>query len=314
MTNPSPPRSERLKHALADRILVTDGGMGASLLDLGLTPEDFGGARQAPCLEHLCKTRPEVVTAVHDVFLDAGADIILTNSFCAAPLRLDRFGLAGEAFDLNRRAAELVRAACSRHETAVRPRWVVGSIGPLPPDTASDTLVDDVRVQASGLLSGGVDAVVLETFQDLATIRLALSGIARAVDDTGRPVPVAVTVTLEPDGTLRGGDDIRSVADALTDDDLLYFGFNCCHGPEGLIVPLQCLTKSSNTPIACIPNAGLPNASGQYPYGPTRFRRAIAEYVDRNLVGVIGGCCGTTPDHIAALSDLVMDRAQRQKT
>ncbi len=298
--------------------MVLDGAMGTALQAFDLTAEDFGGPAVEGCNEVLSSTRPEIVDRVHDTYLKAGADIIETNTFGGTGLVLAEYGLETEAFDLNRRAAEIARKACLRHSTPEYPRFVCGSMGPttkaitVTGGVTFDELVDYFRIQASGLLTGGADYLVLETCQDLLNTKAGLLGIEKAFEQTRWRVPVAVTATIEANGTMLGGQDAEAMVVSLAHADLLYIGLNCATGPDLMREDLRTISDLARTRVACIPNAGLPDENGCYLQGPEDFTKILGEYLDQGWLNLIGGCCGTTADHVAALADLVNDRRPRQ--
>ncbi len=307
-----------LRSAFENRILVLDGAMGTALQTMNLTPGDFGGSSFEGCNEILCHTRPDVVDLVHDTYLSAGADIIETNTFGGTGLVLAEYGLETEAFELNRRAAEIAREACLRHTTPERPRFVCGSMGPttraitVTGGVTFDELVDHFRIQASGLTIGGTDYLVLETSQDLLNTKAGLLGIEKAFKEAGWRLPVAVTVTIETNGTMLGGQDAEAMVVSLAHADLLYLGLNCATGPDLMREDLRTISDLARTRVACIPNAGLPDEDGHYLQGPGEFTRILGEYVDHGWLNLVGGCCGTTADHVAALADLVADCRPRR--
>lgn len=306
-----------LRSAFEQRIMVLDGAMGTALQSFDLTIEDFGGPEYEGCNEILCRTRPDIVDQVHDAYLRAGADIIETNTFGATGLVLTEYGLETEAFELNRRAAEIAREACRRHATQEHPRFVCGSMGPttkaitVTGGVSFDEMVEYFRIQALGLTTGGVDYLVLETCQDILNTKAGLLGIQKAFNEAGWRIPVAVTVTIETNGTMLGGQDAEAIVVSLAHADLLYLGLNCATGPDLMREDLRTIADLARTRIACIPNAGLPDENGHYLQEPEDFTRILGEYADRGWLNLVGGCCGTTADHITALTALVNGRRPR---
>jgi len=319
MTPPSKinERQFNLRSAFEQRIMVLDGAMGTALQSFDLTIEDFGGSKYEGCNEVLCRTRPDIVHRVHEAYLKAGADIIETNTFGATALVLAEYGLETEAFELNRRAAEIAREACRRHTTQEHPRFVCGSMGPttkaitVTGGVTFDELVGHFQIQASGLITGGADYLVLETCQDILNTKAGLLGIQKAFDEAGLRIPVAVTVTIETNGTMLGGQDAEAMVVSLAHADLLYLGLNCATGPDLMREDLRTISDLARTRIACIPNAGLPDENGLYLLEPEDFTRILGEYADRSWLNLVGGCCGTTAGHIAALSGLVKGHRPR---
>ncbi len=320
MTPPSDLKERQfdLRSAFENRILVLDGATGTALQAFELTPEDFGGTAFEGCNEILCRTRPDVVDRIHDTYLKAAADIIETNTFGATPLVLAEYGLEKEAYDLNRLAAEIARNACLRHATPERPRFVCGSMGPttkaitVTGGVSFDELVEYFQIQALGLITGGADYLVLETCQDLLNTKAGLLGIEKAFEQAGWQIPIAVTVTIETNGTMLGGQDAEAMVVSLAHADLLYLGLNCATGPDLMREDLRTLSDLTRTRVACIPNAGLPDEDGLYLQGPEDFTRILGEYLDQGWLNLVGGCCGTTPNHVAALADLVKSRPPRR--
>ncbi|MFQ5525865.1 MAG: methionine synthase [Thermoanaerobaculia bacterium] len=304
-------REAALLEALDERILVLDGATGTALQNENLTAEDFGGPELEGCNENLCATRPDVVERLHAVYLAAGADIVETNSFGGTPLVLAEYGLADQAFELNRLSAELARKACSRLDEPGRLRFVCGSMGPtttaisVTGGVTFDELIEHFRVQAAGLIAGGADYLLLETCQDTRNIKAGLLGIDRATDEAGWRLPVAVSVTIETTGTMLAGQDAEALAISLLHRDLLYVGLNCATGPELMTEHLRTLSELSRSRVACVPNAGLPDEDGLYHQGPDHFMEVIGRFLDHNWLNLVGGCCGTAPAHVTALSELV---------
>jgi 5-methyltetrahydrofolate--homocysteine methyltransferase len=319
---PPPPadrgrREEALRAALAERLLVLDGATGTALQGLALTAEDFGGPDLEGCNENLCLTRPDVVDRVHETYLAAGADVVETNTFGGTPLVLGEYGLSHRAFEINRRAAEIARAACARHDRAGRPRFVCGSVGPttkaisVTGGITFEELQENFRVQALGLMTGGADYLLLETCQDTRNIKAGLLGFEEAFRAAGWRLPVAVSVTIEPTGTMLGGQDAEALAVSLAHADLLYLGLNCATGPELMADHLRTLAELARTATACVPNAGLPDEDGRYRETPEDFVRVFTRFLDAGWLNLVGGCCGTTAGHVAALAALVAGRKPR---
>ncbi len=311
-------RTAALQDALARRILVLDGATGTALQGIELGAEDFGGEELEGCNENLCATRPDVVDRVHEIYLTAGADIVETNTFGATPLVLAEYGLADRAFDLNRRAAELARAACARFATADRLRFVCGSMGPttkaisVTGGVTFEQLIETFRVQAEGLIVGGADYLVLETAQDTRNIKAGLIGIEEAMARVGWRIPVAVSATIETMGTMLGGQDAEALAISLLHTDLLYLGLNCATGPDLMADHLRTLSELCRTRVAAVPNAGLPDEDGKYREGAAVFREVFGRFLDAGWLNLVGGCCGTTDAHVRALAELVASRPPRK--
>ena len=300
-------RVETLKSLLDRRILVLDGGVGTSIQALELGPEDFGGAEYEGCNEYLVLTRPDAIAGIHQGFLDAGCDILETNTFGATPLVLSEYGLAHEARRINREAAALARGVADAVATAEEPRFVAGSMGPttktisVTGGVTFDDLAASFQEQAMGLIEGGADLLLLETSQDTLNVKAGLDGIDRAFEELGKVLPVAVQGTVEPMGTLLAGQDVEAFYTSLAHRDLLWIGLNCATGPSFMTDHVRTLAALSRFPVACVPNAGLPDEYGKYNETPEMMASTMGRFIGSGWVNVIGGCCGTTPEHIRLL-------------
>ena len=303
--------------AVRSRVVVYDGGMGATLEQFDLTSEDYGGL-PGKCHEALVLHRPDVIRGVHEAFLDAGAEVVETDTFQASRIKLGEWGLADETPEINRRAAEIAR------EAAGESRLVAGSIGPTGFLPASDDptlgnisfreLVDVFAEQAEGLVRGGVDLVLIETAQDILEVKAAVFGAREAFRRTGRALPIQTQVSLLPNGgKMLLGTDIAAVLATLGALDVDVIGLNCSTGPEDMRDAIRFLGESSPLPVSCIPNAGIPSQGpgGEtiFPEKPEPLATVLGEFVERYGVGIVGGCCGTTPEHIAAIRERVGGRA-----
>ena len=311
-------RRARLEAALAARVLVLDGATGTALQAANLTAADFGGPELEGCNENLCATRPDVVDAVHEGYLQAGADVVETDSFGGTPLVLAEYGLAGRAFELNALSARIARAACARHDSPEKPRFVAGSMGPttraisVTGNVTFEELAESFRVQALGLMAGGADYLLLETAQDTRNIKAGLQGIEAAFAAAGWRLALAVSATIEPTGTMLAGQDAEALAVSLLHADLLYVGLNCATGPELMTDHLRTLAEICRTRVACVPNAGLPDEEGRYNEGPEVFTRVLGRFLDAGWLNLVGGCCGTTAAHVRALAALAAGRPPRE--
>ena len=299
-------------HAPERPVLVFDGATGTSLQQMDLTAEDFGGEELEGCNENLVVTRPDAVQSVHRLFLDAGCDVIETDTFGAASVVLAEYGLEDQAFELNRRAAELAREVADAYSTSQKPRFVAGSMGPttkLPTlgHIDFDTLKEAYTEQAEGLLVGGVDLFIIETCQDVLQIKAALQGVTEAFEKRGERRPLMVSVTMETTGTMLVGSDIAAVVSILEPFPIDILGLNCATGPEQMKEHIRYLSEHSPFVVSCIPNAGLPENVGgvaHYRLQPMELKMQLMHFVEDLGVQVIGGCCGTTPAHIQALSEI----------
>ncbi len=316
-TLPLPPgengrRVEALRAAMRERVLVLDGAMGTLLQDANLKAADFGGPEYEGCNEYLVITRPELVEGIHARYFAAGADVTETDSFGGTPLVLAEFGLGDRALELNEASARLARNAAAAAEAKDgRMRWVAGSIGPttkaitVTGGVTFDELVDNFAVQAEGLARGGSDYLLIETAQDTRNVKAALLGIERAFQKLGYALPVAVSGTIEPMGTMLAGQSVESLAASLEHADLLYLGLNCATGPDFMTDHLRSLAAMSAFPVSCVPNAGLPDENGHYLETPEMLARSVRRFCEQGWLSVVGGCCGTHAGHITALAKAV---------
>ncbi len=302
--------------AIRSRVVVFDGGMGATLEQFDLSiEEDY--RLPGRCHEALVLNRPDVIAGVHASFLEAGADVVQTDTFQASRLKLDEWGLGEHTAEINRRGAEIAR------EAAGPERFVAGSIGPTGFLPASDdptlgaisfrTLVDVFTEQARGLIEGGADLIVIETAQDILEVKAAVFGTREAMKLAGREVPLQTQVSLLPNGgKMLLGTDISAVLTTLEALKVDALGLNCSTGPEDMRDAIRFLGEVSPVPVSCIPNAGLPiqGPEGEtiFPEQPDELAGTLTEFVERYGVGIVGGCCGTTPDHIRVLADRVKGR------
>jgi 5-methyltetrahydrofolate--homocysteine methyltransferase len=305
---------ERL-HGPEQPVLVFDGATGTSLQQMDLSAEDFGGLALEGCNENLVFTRPDAVQAVHRQFLEVGCDVIETDTFGATSIVLAEYELQDQAYALNKRAAELAREVADQYSTPDHPRFVAGSMGPttkLPTlgHIDFDTMKASFREQAEGLIAGDVDLFIVETCQDVLQIKAALQGIEEAFDATGTRVPLMVSVTMETTGTMLVGSDIAAVVAILEPFPIDVLGLNCATGPEQMKEHVRYLSQHSPFVVSCIPNAGLPENVGgvaHYRLTPVEMKMQLMHFVEDLGVQVIGGCCGTTPAHIAALTELAWE-------
>ena len=308
MTESSTPTERRaaLKTALDARILCLDGATGTWLQGRDLGPEDFGGEEFEGCNEALVLERPDVVLDLHRAYLTAGADIVETNTFGGTPLVLAEYPpLQEQTREINRRAAELARQACAEFGDE---RWVCGSMGPttkaisVTGGVTFDALVDHFAAQAEGLLDGGVDYLLLETCQDTRNVKAGLLAVDDVLRRRGERAPIAVSGTIEPTGTMLAGQTAEALWVSVSHVDLLYIGLNCATGPEFMADHLRALSALARTRVACVPNAGLPDEDGDYPESPDHLAAVVGRFVEQGWLNLVGGCCGTRPGHIEALS------------
>ncbi|HEY1002852.1 MAG TPA: homocysteine S-methyltransferase family protein, partial [Streptosporangiaceae bacterium] len=303
-----------LRTALAERVVVADGAMGTMLQASDATVDDFESYEG--CNEILNVTRPDIVTAVHEAYLEAGADCVTTNSFGANLGNLGEYGIAERIAELSEASARLARAAADRWATPDRPRWVLGSMGPgtkLPTlgHTTFRELRDTYQVNAEGLLHGGADALIIETCQDLLQAKAAIIGARRAVAELAPDALIIAQVTIETTGTMLLGTEIGAALTALEPLGIDMLGLNCATGPGEMSEHLRYLAAHARVPISCEPNAGLPvltSDGASYPLTPAQLADAHDRFTREFGLSLVGGCCGTTPEHIAVLAGRVADR------
>ncbi len=312
-------RVARLRAELDRRVLVLDGAMGTALQDLRLSAQDFGGPELEGCNESLNLTRPDVVRGVHRGYLEAGADVLETNTFGGTPLVLAEYGLQEKAVEINRAAAALARAEADAFSTDERPRFVAGSMGPttkaisVTGGVTFEQLIEHYQAQARGLHEGGVDYFLLETSQDTRNVKAGLIGIDRFQESLPpeERLPVAVSGTIEAMGTMLAGQSVDALAISLEHRDLLYLGLNCATGPEFMTDHVRTLAQLARTRVACVPNAGLPDENGRYLETPEMLARTLSRFGENGWLNLMGGCCGTHRGHIARLAEVAPRLAPR---
>jgi 5-methyltetrahydrofolate--homocysteine methyltransferase len=315
-----PPERDFLA-ATRERVVVYDGGMGATLEQFELTSEDYGGL-EGKCHEALVLNRPDVIEGVHASMLDAGAEVVETDTFQGSRLKLEEWGLGEHTLEINRKAAEIARKAAGED------RFVAGSIGPTGHLPASDDptlgqisfreLVEVFTEQATGLVEGGADLIIIETAQDILEVKAAVFGAREAFKAVGRVLPIQCSVSLLPQGgKMLLGTDISAALTTLAALDVQVVGLNCSTGPEDMRDAIRYLGEHSPLPVHCIPNAGLPlqGPEGEtiFPETPEHIASTLGEFVERHGVGIVGGCCGTTPDHIRAIKERVGSRVPDER-
>jgi 5-methyltetrahydrofolate--homocysteine methyltransferase len=301
--------------AIAERVVFYDGAFGTYIQSLNLSADDFGGHELEGCNEHLVLTRPDVIAGMHDEFFRAGVDVVETATFGSFSTVLAEYGIADQAYEISRRAAEIAAGIAHDHGADGRTRYVAGSMGPgtkLP--SLGHISFADLRAayeeQARGLLDGGVDLLLVETCYDLLQAKAAVAACRRAMTHTGRAVPVQVQVTMETTGRMLVGSEIGAALMSLLAMRPDVFGLNCATGPREMTEHLRYLSQASPLPIAVLPNAGLPSVVDghtHYDLTPAELAEHHARFVSELGVRVVGGCCGTTPGHIAAVVEACRD-------
>jgi 5-methyltetrahydrofolate--homocysteine methyltransferase len=318
-----------LETLLRERILVLDGAMGTMIQAQGLDEEDFRGARFADhprelkgCNDLLSITQPETIEKIHQTYFEAGADVVETNTFTAQSISLADYGLERESYAINRAAAEVARRAADRASrlTPERPRFVAGSIGPtnrttsLSPDVDNpafravtfDQIEQAYYEQVRGLVDGGVDLLLPETTFDTLNLKAALHAIQRYFAETALTLPVIASLTItDASGRTLSGQTLEAAWLSISHVDLLAAGLNCALGAEELRPYVEELARVAPTFVSCHPNAGLPNELGGYDQTPQAMASVLGEFARAGWLNIVGGCCGTTPDHIAAIEENV---------
>ncbi len=299
---------------LAHRVLIYDGAMGTNIQRYQLSAEDYGGQATEGCNEYLLLTKPSVIEEIQTGFLEVGCDVLETASFTASRLKLDEYGLGDLTHEINLAAARLARRLADQYSTPEQPRFVSGSIGPtgmLP--SSNDPLLSNItyqqlveifREQAAALLEGGVDALLIETSQDILEVRAAITGLRRAMEQVGRKVPIQAQVSLDTSGRMLLGTDIAAVMTTLAALRVDIIGLNCSTGPEHMREPVRFLAENCPLPISTIPNAGIPlnvNGLAVYPMEPEPMAAALRDFITELGVNIVGGCCGTSHEHLRAI-------------
>lgn len=293
---------------MKEKILIMDGAMGTMLQEAHLTADDFGGEDLEGCNEHLTLTRPELIQSIHEAYLSAGADIIETNTFGATRIVLEEYNIGHLSELLNRRAAEIAIKAAHKYDKPNHPRYVAGSMGPttktlsVTGGTTFKQLVLDYRTQAIGLIDGGVDLLLIETSQDLLNVKAAFLGIKEAFHHTKKELPIMISGTIEPMGTTLAGQNIEAFYISIEHMKPIAVGLNCATGPEFMQEHLRSLAQLSSTGVSCYPNAGLPDEDGCYHETAESLSTKLLDFAKQGWVNIVGGCCGTTPAHITAIS------------
>ena len=320
-----------VKEILDNRIMVLDGAMGTMIQQYGLTEKDFKGERfsdigilQKGNNDLLCLTQPQIITAIHQAYLDAGADIIETNSFNSTRISMADYGMQGLITEINFEAARLARNIADDYTRKIpdKPRFVAGSVGPtnktcsMSPDVNNpafraltfDDLADAYREQITALIDGGVDLLLIETIFDTLNAKAALYAAVESMQERGKNIPIMLSVTLsDTGGRTLSGQTLGAFLASVQHADILSIGLNCSFGARDMKPFLKQLAETAPYYISAYPNAGLPNRFGQYDETPETMAAQIKEFIDEGLVNIIGGCCGTTPEHIAAIAQLVTD-------
>ncbi len=318
-----------IQQQLEKKILVLDGAMGTMIQRYNLREEDFRGEFFNESKidlkgnnDLLSLTRPDVIQEIHEQYLKAGADIIETNSFSGTSIAQSDYSLDHIAYQLNKASAKIAKKAANKFtkQDPQKPRFVAGAIGPtnktasLSPDVSNpgyraitfDQLKDAYKEQVRGLIDGGVDVLLVETVFDTLNAKAALYAIQELADETEKRIPIMVSGTItDASGRTLSGQTVEAFLISLSHVPILSIGFNCALGAKQLYPYVKTLSEQSNRFVSAYPNAGLPNEFGEYDQGPEAMAKEVSSYVEGNLVNILGGCCGTTPDHIQAMAEIV---------
>ncbi len=294
-------------------IIIFDGGTGTSFQNLNLSSNDFGGDDLEGCNENLVLSSPNTVEQVHNSFLEAGCHVIETNTFGASSIVLDEYSISNKAYEINKKAAQIAKKCANLFSSINTPRFVAGSIGPttkLPTlgHISFDKLKDSYEEQINGLIDGGIDLLLIETCQDVLQIKSALSASQEVIKNRNIELPIMISITMETTGTMLVGSDIASALTILEPYNIDILGLNCATGPVQMKEHIKYLAENSPFAISCIPNAGLPENIGgvaHYKLTPLELKMQLMNFIYDFNVQLIGGCCGTTPEHIKHLSSII---------
>jgi 5-methyltetrahydrofolate--homocysteine methyltransferase len=316
------PSGSQYLDLVRERVVIFDGATGTFLQGLDLSADDFGGPELEGCNEHLVITRPEVVKQFHAAFFDVGVDVVETNTFGGLPVTLGEYGLAEAAYDHNVIGAQLAREVADDYAADGRPRFVAGSIGPgtkFPSlgQIPYAELRDEFEIQSRGLIDGGVDLIIIETMFDLLTVKAAMNGARQAMRAAGREVPLQVQVTIEMTGRMLPGTEIAAALGALDPMKPDVIGLNCATGPTEMGEHLRHLSQHARMPISCLPNAGLPSVVDgkmHYDLTPELLAQHHTRFITELGVQVVGGCCGTTPEHLRHVVEACRDLTPKART
>ncbi|GLX68124.1 methionine synthase [Paenibacillus glycanilyticus] len=306
-----------IQELMQQRILILDGAMGTMIQQADLTADDFGGEELDGCNEMLVLTRPDVIATIHEKYLEAGADILETNTFGATSVVLAEYDIPEKAREINLAAAKLARDAADKYSTPDRPRYVAGALGPttktlsVTGGVTFEELVDSYYEQTLALIEGNVDAILLETSQDTLNVKAGSIGIRKAFETMNRELPIMISGTIEPMGTTLAGQSIDSFYISLEHLKPISIGLNCATGPEFMRDHIRSLSEIADSAVSCYPNAGLPDENGHYHESPESLARKMSAFAEQGWLNIAGGCCGTTPAHIKALAETMANYAPR---
>jgi 5-methyltetrahydrofolate--homocysteine methyltransferase len=307
---------ESFLEALKNRVLLFDGAMGTEIQKLNPHPQDFPNNKDG-FNDGLILSRPEWIKQIHRNYLKAGADCIETNTFGSNKFKLDEYGFGDQTINFNKSAAILAREVCNEFHN--KPRFVIGSMGPsgfLPssndPDLGQiplDEIVNAFALQAEGLILGGVDALLIETSQDILEVKLAIEACHIAINKTKKEVPIIANITLDQYGKMLLGTNVQSAYTTVSDMGINIFGLNCSTGPDEMTSSVIWLNEQQDLPVLVVPNAGMPHNEGGkavYKMAPDQLSKKLDEFIKKyKNIKIVGGCCGTTPEHIAELRKII---------
>ncbi|GIN86078.1 methionine synthase [Heyndrickxia sporothermodurans] len=302
---------------LKKKIIILDGAMGTMIQAHDLSADDFGGEEYEGCNEYLTITAPHVIEQIHREYLEAGADVIETNTFGGTSIVLDEYQLGNLAEEINFEAAKIAKKVAIEFSTGEQPRFVAGSMGPttktlsVTGGATFDQLKESYQEQARGLIRGGADVLLLETSQDLLNVKAAFLGINAAFEQLNKKIPLMISGTIEPMGTTLAGQNIEAFYISVEHMNPVVVGLNCATGPEFMAEHIRSLSALSTTAVSCYPNAGLPDEEGRYHETPESLAAKIKAFAEKGWLNVAGGCCGTTPAHIQAMAQSLKDLSPR---
>lgn len=326
-------RLKRLEEVAKERVLILDGAMGSLIQGYGFQEADFRGTIFAN-VDHpqrgnndlLCFTQPQAIQEIHEKYLEAGSDIIETNTFGAQKVSQADYGMEDVCYEMNKKAAEIARSACNKFETFENPKIVAGSIGPttkllsMSPkvedpsyrDIDFDTMKSAFREQIEGLIDGGSDVLLIETITDTLNAKAAIFAALEAFEDKGIKLPIMISGTItDMSGRTLSGQTIEAFYNSVRHARPWSIGLNCALGPKQMKDFLAAITRVSETKVSCHPNAGLPNAFGGYDESPHDMCNVISHWAEDGMLNIVGGCCGTTPDHIRHIAQCVKGKLPR---
>jgi 5-methyltetrahydrofolate--homocysteine methyltransferase len=306
----------RLRKILDERVVIIDGAMGTMIDKYTLSEADFGGKQYEGCYDYLTLTRPDIIEEIHILYLEAGADIIETNTLGASPIDLAEYGLAAKTKEINYNAAKIAKNAAKKYSN----RFVAGSIGPttksivVTGNTSYEEMKNSYFQQILGLIEGGCDLLFIETSQDTLNLKAAFTAAENAQAELKKKIPVFLSVSILESGTMLAGQDIEAFYNSVRHFNPFAIGMNCALGPKEMKKHLQTLDKISDLPIFIYPNAGLPNENGVYDETPEEFSTHIESFLDKKWLNIVGGCCGTTIEHIKKIKNLSVTKEPRKKS